>query len=585
MHDKPVKSFGTMRQNGPLFLGHHGAQKIRHLVTRDQFATDVSEQVLQRAAEIRNLPPISPIFEADRPVLLPTSRELIDRVLHLGLAAILTGSNQYTSRAIDELLAVAQFDDWNPSHFLDTAEMATGVAIGLSWYSPLMSGKEQGILVDALINKAALNAISQFQSGVFWTGAEHNWNVVCCGAMIITALIVAKSEPEISEKLLELATQGIVHGLKAFGEDGDYVEGPAYWEYALRYAALTFAAMQQFGMEADIPPGVTNSWRYCLDIITGSGECFNYADNPPILERSPVLGWIALQQNHPDAGLAQRTMPGRLHPFDLIWLSSPPEKQTIDGSSVPGKIVDYCLTGATVQRGKLDGKDFYLGIKHGRNDVNHAHLDLGSFVLELEDQRFVCDLGRDDYALPGYFDKSQRFKYLRTNTFGHGTLVLNGRNQSICAHGDLVDTGMRLKESSTTIAINDPDASLDHARKFLVENSGIWIIDKLRRKNGYNETSDFIWQIYTRGTVSYKADLATVIIGKYAMHFKICPQSGFHWEIGDVAKEKRGFCNSSFTRLFFSGKVSAATSQLCVLCTPAIGHAENPTDPPVFDFP
>jgi hypothetical protein len=62
--------------------------------------------------------------------LLDTSRRVMNRIYTLGLMYRLTGEQQYADRAWKELTAAAEFKDWNPRHFLDTAEMTHAFAIG-----------------------------------------------------------------------------------------------------------------------------------------------------------------------------------------------------------------------------------------------------------------------------------------------------------------------------------------------------------------------------------------------------------------------------------------------------------------------
>src|SRR5262245_6372131 len=60
--------------------------------------------------------------------LLAVSRAAKDRVLLLGLVYQLTGDRRFANRLWQELDMVTHFKDWNPSHFLDTAEMTFAVA-------------------------------------------------------------------------------------------------------------------------------------------------------------------------------------------------------------------------------------------------------------------------------------------------------------------------------------------------------------------------------------------------------------------------------------------------------------------------
>ncbi|MEI6874747.1 MAG: heparinase II/III family protein, partial [Spirochaetota bacterium] len=50
-----------------------------------------------------------------------------------------------------------------------------------------------------------------------------------------------------------------------------------------------------------------------------------------------------------------------------------------------------------------DPRALFVGFKAGHNDAGHAHLDLGSFVLDADGVRWAQDLGPDDYNLPAYF--------------------------------------------------------------------------------------------------------------------------------------------------------------------------------------
>ncbi|MEF3088034.1 hypothetical protein, partial [Bacillus altitudinis] len=64
------------------------------------------------------------------PRMLDQSRKAISHVLNSSMAFRLTRDARYAEFAKQTMLRAAAFPDWNPSHFLDVAEMATAVAIG-----------------------------------------------------------------------------------------------------------------------------------------------------------------------------------------------------------------------------------------------------------------------------------------------------------------------------------------------------------------------------------------------------------------------------------------------------------------------
>ena len=79
----------------------------------------------------------------------------------------------------------------------------------------------------------------------------------------------------------------------------------------------------------------------------------------------------------------------------------------------------------------------FLGFKAGSNGVNHAHLDLGSFVLDADGVRWSHDLGPDNYNLPAYFG-AKRWSYYRLNNRSHSTLTLGDALQEPRAAAPLV---------------------------------------------------------------------------------------------------------------------------------------------------
>jgi len=64
---------------------------------------------------------------------LSVSREALKRLLTLSWAYRSCGDERYLKRAEQEMPAIADFSDWNPSHFLDVVEMTTAMAIGYDW--------------------------------------------------------------------------------------------------------------------------------------------------------------------------------------------------------------------------------------------------------------------------------------------------------------------------------------------------------------------------------------------------------------------------------------------------------------------
>ena len=91
-----------------------------------------------------------------------------------------------------------------------------------------------------------------------------------------------------------------------------------------------------------------------------------------------------------------------------------------------------------------DTNAIFIGFKAGDNKVNHSHLDLGSFVMDALGQRWMTDLGADNYNLPECFGK-RRWAYYYTRAEGHNTLVFNpdqGPDQDPEAVAEIVNSDL-----------------------------------------------------------------------------------------------------------------------------------------------
>jgi hypothetical protein len=88
----------------------------------------------------------------------------------------------------------------------------------------------------------------------------------------------------------------------------------------------------------------------------------------------------------------------------------------------------------------------YLGFKGGRPDINHGHMDIGSFIYEADGVRWARDFGMQDYHqlesrelnIWSMNQDSDRWKVFRYNNLSHNTLVVNGQHQRVSGFGPLV---------------------------------------------------------------------------------------------------------------------------------------------------
>jgi hypothetical protein len=107
--------------------------------------------------------------------------------------------------------AAAGFPDWNPSHFLDVAEMGAALAIGYDWLFDILSQDEREIIKTAILKHALEPGLSVHPDR--FRNKTNNWNLICNGGLVISALAIADEEPEIAERIIREAINSLPNAL------------------------------------------------------------------------------------------------------------------------------------------------------------------------------------------------------------------------------------------------------------------------------------------------------------------------------------------------------------------------------------
>jgi len=384
--------------------------RIKSLVRTDALAAKMLELVVARAEHFLIAPLPQRIMEGRR--LLGVARTVLSATLSLGLAALLTGEEKYVRRAIDTMLAAAGFSDWNPSHFLDVGEMTMALAAGYDWLHDKLSADERRTIEDAILDKGLREGAKVTE---WWVTATNNWNPVCHGGLVFGAIAVAERDPELAAFTVRRAIENVPRIAKAYAPDGAYDEGSMYWGYGTTFLVLLIDALQKalgstFGL--DELPGLVGSARYMRHIVGPTGLNFNYSDNREGRYRQQATLWFADHCNDPslaagdlelvrqvDVADATRQPIGegdRLLAMLLIWYRAAGEIRKSE--TAPLTWHGQGPTPVALMRTAWnDPNATYLAIKGGSPGVSHAHMDVGSFVLDAGGIRWIKDLGMQEY--------------------------------------------------------------------------------------------------------------------------------------------------------------------------------------------
>lgn len=293
------------------------------------------------------------------PRLLLVSRDYLHHIGLLAFAYRWTGERAYADAARAFMVKACAFKDWNPSHFLDTAEMTCAMALGYDWTYDALDAETRRTVEGAILRLGLEPGLRVYESRGWWTKSEYNWNQVCNGGMLAGALALGDVAPEPLRVILPAAIRSLPRALASYAPDGSWGEGPGYWTYAIDYTAFALDALQtalgaDFGLGRT--PGLSNAGRMPMAFVGPTGLFFN-----------------------------------------------------------------------------------------------HAHLDLGQFVLDALGVRWIADLGGDDYDLPDYFGR-QRWSYYRLNGFSHSIPLIGGRDQDPKGRAEM--TGFHSSETGGQVAID-----------------------------------------------------------------------------------------------------------------------------------
>ncbi|WP_018628084.1 heparinase II/III domain-containing protein [Niabella aurantiaca] len=400
----------------------------------------VHDLVLEAAGRICKAAPLEHKKIGKR--LLSVSREAIRRIFFLSYAWRMTGEQRYQDAAEQQLLTITGFADWNPTHYLDVAEMTMAAAIGYDWLYNDLSPESRNKIKDAILEKGIRTSFDSKYN--YWLKVENNWNQVCNAGLAYGALAVFESDPEQCSQVIHRAVESISIPMKQYAPDGAYPEGYGYWSYGTTYNVFFLDALERLtgGEGLSALPGFLKTADYFQHMIAPSGRPFNYADSGPGAEangamfwfaqklKRPSLAWNELQYLHNDKN--RRALEGdRFLPTLLIW------GKQLTGSVTPPEKTYWTGGGASpvvMMRTSWTNPDaLFLGFKAGSPSVNHAHMDEGSFVFEADGVRWGMDFGMQNYEsleskglnIWQRTQNSQRWTVFRYTNYAHSTLTFD----------------------------------------------------------------------------------------------------------------------------------------------------------------
>ena len=494
--------------------------KIRHRVEADPLSGKVFALVRGNADRMLDQPPVERTLVGRR--LLDVSRLALERITALAMVARITGEERYARRAIEEMLAVIKFSDWNPSHFLDVAEMSLAVAIGYDWLYDKLTTEQRDEIAKALVDKGIQPSFVTPEP--FFVQGTNNWNQVCHAGLSAAAIVVADREPALAEQVLQRAIRYLPNAAESYAPDGAFLEGPMYWDYGTTFHVILAAALERLtGSTHGVAdyPGFAASADYMQQVVSPIGLYFCYSDCRSKRGMQLPLFWFARHFHRPDwiaanAEIinAQPGKPegkpfngGRLFPLALLWLLPSDDAPAVHE---PAPLRWYARGRsplAVFRSGFGDPNALYFAIKGGSPSLSHAHMDAGSFNLTADGVEWATDLGMQEYesleklGIPLWDSKGGRWGVFRLGPESHSIPRFNGARPLVA--GDATFQKVQL-EGETPFALLDLTSlyqdQVAHVERgvMVLDDKAVLIQDEWK---GREQGADYSWQFMTRADV------------------------------------------------------------------------------------
>lgn len=262
-----------------------------------------------------------------------------------------------------------------------------------------------------------------------WEYRQNNWTAVCAGATGCTLML---NRPELFSLAQDRINEDMKSYISSYKDDGVCVEGAGYWSYGFGYF-IEYAWMQKEFTNGTVDfladEKIKNISTFLQKLFLDRDVIVNYGDCGAGTDVTVPAGFMY--------GLKQ------LYPNDLEL--PPKERLSIQSHYFPACLRAFtCFDKSFVSKEISKEAEYYMGdcgwfvkrtpkygfsARGGCNGESHNHNDVGSFILAIDNDQLLVDMGGRPYTRQ-YFEHKTRYTYLETSSRGHNVPIINGKYQA-----------------------------------------------------------------------------------------------------------------------------------------------------------
>ncbi|KZT02413.1 heparinase II/III family protein [Laetiporus sulphureus 93-53] len=559
-----------VRPNRPRIIApQYKWDALPNLIKNEPYLKLYNDTIFGNATEYYNQDVVAYFLDSGNGIL-DIARQIKMRIKAFSYAYRMTNDTKWSDRAFQELQNAAgngtnSFgpDDatrWNPTHFLDTAEMTAAFAIAYDWMYDAWSDTEKSQILWTMVEYGLNNGVFAYTNSNdgyygWWTNnTQGNWNCVCNGGLTMGALAILGDDTSgLAEQILGYTIpNAILNCAEAVTSDGTWQETPNYWYFGVTgHAEMISSLVTATGSDYDLlstNPGFEYTGLFHMH-VTGPGSMFEWGDNGVNLYSTTAnpMFFYAEQYNHPEYMLFQRDQhDAPSDPWSMFWYNPSVSGAFWDGLNLDGFFDNHTDQWGSMRTSWTDEDALFIAMKAGmlQGHQTHNDLDCGDFVLDALGTRWAGELGDENYLDTGYFSndtqESDRWLYYRKRTEGQNTILVNYANQLVTATPTIrYGTDNTTQGSSTVFSVPDNSTAFftaDLASAYENVTSfqrGIRMINSRKQvllQDDITADAPIQWRMHTNATVTVNSEGngATLQIGNEKLELTVLsPSSGY----------------------------------------------------------
>lgn len=286
--------------------------------------------------------------------------------------------------------------------------------------------------VRKLIRERVLEPFMAINKPFWWETVPMNWAAVCAGGVGIAAMYMIDDD-EMLAPVLTRCTESMECYLSGFKADGVCAEGLGYWGYGLGHFMIYADLLKhRTGGKVDLfaEPITHKVALFHQNAFLNKNNAVCFSDCHAHISYECYTTHY-LYHTYPDVEIPPQEY---AHPLmgggdyftpmlrNFLWTQPDDKCGPPADADVLYNETQWVISRKTYADGRVA-----FAAKGGDNDEPHNHNDLGSFVLDVNGDVLLGDLGAGMYSRQ-YFSE-ERYSMLVNGSHGHPVPIIDGKEQ------------------------------------------------------------------------------------------------------------------------------------------------------------